>query len=666
MLCCSQGVIAATDHDQLSNVPELNLEELVKIQVTSVSKKIQALSDAPAAVYVISHDDIKRSGVTSVPEALRMAPGLDVARIDANKWAVTARGFNGNFANKLLVMIDGRSIYTPAFSGVYWDAQDVLLEDVDRIEVIRGPGATLWGANAVNGVINIITKRAEDTQGGHLTAGGGNKETGFGSLRYGVKLGKHTFARAYVNGFQRNAMSSPQGFDAGDDWQKTQGGFRVDSQLSDKSDITVEGDVYTGENHQTLRTPSLTIPYFHTVHDLVSSSGGNLLSRFRHTMSATEEVNLQVYFDHYKREEFFISEARNTFDFDLQHSFSPIKHNNAIWGMGYRLSHDDFTNSSVLSLNPTSRNTQLFSAFVQDEITLIEDSLWLTIGSKFEHNDYTGFEGQPNVKLMWAPHPEHRIWASIARSVRTPSRAENDFLLHHTVLPPNPNFPYPASETPIGIDIVGNRSFKAEVQYAYELGYRFTFANKASLDLTAFFNDYQSLRNNALAPQQIGGNLQNLTITQPLNLTNTSIVNTYGFEAAIAWQMLDWWRWDNSYSFLKTDTQANNLIPTIAISPNHKLSLRAALNPTEHVNLDFWLRYSSSAKAINPQAFALSTIPEYVTMDVRLGWQIHPHIELSITGQNLLDNQHLEYIEETYVLPVEISRGVYGKINWQF
>ncbi|MEQ1528954.1 MAG: TonB-dependent receptor, partial [Methylococcales bacterium] len=411
-------------------VLDLNIEDLVNVQVTSVSQKAQALSDAPAAVFVISNEDIKRSGVTSIPEALRMAPGVDVARINANKWAISARGFNGSIANKLLVLIDGRSVYTPAFSGVYWDSQDVMLEDVDRIEIIRGPGATLWGANAVNGVINVITKHSEDTQGGLLTAGGGTKETGFGAFRYGAKLGKDTSVRAYIKGFQRDEFKTPEGLNAGDDWHKQQGGFRIDSRLSMQDDVTLQGDIYQGGLHQSITTPTYQPPYQQALSDTIHISGGNITTRLHHNFSSTSDYILQFYFDHYKRQEFIETEERDTLDLDFQHNFAFGKRHNLIWGLDYRYTYDNFATTSLVKLNPSRRGTQLFSAFIQDEIMLIDDTLWFTLGSKFEHNDYTGFEGQPTARLMWAPHTGHRFWASVSRSVRTPARAEHDVSIH--------------------------------------------------------------------------------------------------------------------------------------------------------------------------------------------------------------------------------------------
>ncbi|MCX7087818.1 MAG: TonB-dependent receptor [Methylococcales bacterium] len=664
-LCVSPSVWAsshlATTESGSDDVSGLNIEDLVNVQVTSVSKKAQALSDAPAAIFVISNDDIKRSGVTSVPEALRMAPGVEVARINSNKWAISARGSNGSFANKLLVLIDGRSVYTPAFSGVYWDSQDVLMDDVERIEVIRGPGATLWGANAVNGVINIITKNSEHTQGGLLTAGGGTTETGFGSLRYGKKLGDDTYARAYVKGLQRDEFKTPTGLDAGDAWNKQQGGFRLDSRLTDQDQLTVLGDIYRGRINQTQLVPTLAMPYYDPVAETQKISGWNVTSKLQHTFSSTSAYTLQFYYDRYSRSEYIQSETRDTLDVDFQHNFKLNERQNFIWGLDYRYSHDDFGTSTWVSVTPSSRGVQLFSGFLQDEIMLIDETLWFTLGSKFEHNDYTGFEGQPTAKLMWTPAASHKLWASVSRAVRTPSRAESNVSIHQLTVPASPQ----TVNMPVKVTINGNQNLQSEALIAYELGYRFTFNSKASLDVTAFYNDYSKLRgaNHNVTPQ-LQGTYPNYYLQQNLIIDNHYSGNTYGFEMAAIWQMMDWWRWDANYSFLETNySDGGNILGT---SPKHKASVRAGFIPMQDVNLDFWLRYVGDATALNTKASVAYAIPHYLTLDMRLAWKPHESLELSVAGQNLLDDYHLEYIEENFVIPTEIARGVYGKVAWQF
>ncbi len=641
-------------------IPPASLKDQIKrkmlnLKVSSVAKSSQTLSNAAAAIFVIDNEAIKRSGATSVPEALRMAPGIDVARINNSKWAVTARGFNGRFANKLLVLIDGRSVYTPDYSGVYWDTQDVMLEDIDRIEVIRGPGATLWGANAMNGVINIITKHAEDTQGGLLNVGGGSQETGFGSIRYGTRLGEETFVRAYAKGFLRDPFTPETPTTEKAEWNQFQGGFRVDSALSTQDYLMVQGNAYKGQPNQVFKAFNSKQPIL----DEINTSGWNFTSRFNHTISSTADYSLQLYYDHYQRHEYTINTVRDTLDVDFQNNFALSDQQNVIWGLGYRYSADDFEKQPLVNIRPHSRDLQLFSAFVQDEIGFWDDELLLTLGSKFEHNDFTGVQIQPSASLMWTPMAGHKLWASVSRAVRTPSRVEHDGTVIITSTPANTArnpLPYP-----INLTVDGSPTYKSEHQLSYQLGYRLTFNNNMSWDISAFYNDYTSLRSAELGQLE----LTQTGIRQPLILNNISTGNTYGFEMSNVWQMFDWWRWDLSYSLLKTEI--NNIEHfQAAISPGHMTSLRASINPIDQINLNLWLRHASSASTINPLGSKQLSVKSYVTFDARLAWQPTKNLELSITGQNLLQDQRLEYYDESFALPSAVPRAVYGKISLQF
>ncbi len=651
---------AFSDQNELLN---LSVEDLLNVEVTSVAKKAKSLNDSPAAIYVISQDDIKRIGATSIPEALRLAPGIDVSRIDANKWAVSARGFNGRFANKLLVLIDGRNIYTRAFAGVYWENQDVMLEDVDRIEVIRGPGATLWGANAVNGVINIITKHSADTLGGLLIAGGGTEEQGFGAFRYGGKLDADTTARIYVKGFKRDENTHESGGEAGDDWDKVQGGFRMDSQLSTRDSLTIQGDVFRSVINQNTTLPQLSPPFQNNFNESIDSFGGNLLVRQQHTFSSTSDYSLQVYYDFYERDETFAAESRHVADIDFQHRFALLDWNDIVWGVGYRFDHDDFKVSNIAEIIPLSRNDQLFSGFVQDEITLIDDTLWFTLGSKFEHNDYTGFEAQPTARLMWALHHQHRLWAAVSRAVRTPSRLEQNANALRSVTPPQfsvqTNTVFPA----IAVSVEGSTQFGSEEVISYEIGYRTTFINNVSIDFTAFYNDYRNLRSGEKSSVILP-----TTLTDParlsINIGNDFSAHTYGFEIATVWQMLDWWRWDANYSLLKTEYNDRSVEKTLGRSPQQHLSIRSVISPRKNIELDVVFRYVGTNTAIS--AFGAAMIKDYVSMDIRLAWWPVEDVELSLVGQNLLAEKHLEYQQELLTKATEINRGMYGKLAWYF
>jgi iron complex outermembrane receptor protein len=409
-----------------ADLTELSLESLLNIEVTSVSRREQKLSQSASAIYVITQEDIRRSGATTIPDALRMAPGVQVAQINGNQWAVSIRGFNGRFARQLLVMIDGRSVYHPAFAGVYWEANDVLLEDVDHIEVIRGPGATMWGSNAVNGVINIITKHTRETRGGLLTAGGGNQEGGSGAARFGGEAGAGLHYRLYSKYFSRSGQFLDSGERASDNWLKAQGGFRVDWEPSENNTILLSGDAFNADGGDRQIVPLLEPPYSQEARYRASFSGVNLLGRWTHKHSERSQTHLQAFVDHSTRDDVFIRGTSVTVaDVEMQHQIDLRRHT-LVGGVGYRANKDSHPVKWVASYDPQSRTTQRVSAFVQDEVTLMPGKLLLALGSKFEKNTFTGLEVQPSVSLLWNRSDTDTAWISIARAARTPSRVDHE------------------------------------------------------------------------------------------------------------------------------------------------------------------------------------------------------------------------------------------------
>jgi iron complex outermembrane receptor protein len=667
-LLLSAGAVSISHAEDDDNINNLSIEDLLNVEVTSVSKKAQSLNDAAAAIFVISQEDIKRSGATSIPEALRLAPGLDVARINANQWAISARGFNSRLAHNLQVLIDGRSVYNRAFAGVDWENQDVVLEDIDRIEVIRGPGATMWGANAVNGVINIITKTARETLGGLVTAGGGNFEQGFGSFRYGSQINAETSARAYVKGFNRGGnVIQPHitGYDIqnapqADHWDKQQGGFRLDSKLNNRDELTFQGDVYSSS-----AALSSMIPDFNTLSDNVLTNathtlGGNLLGRFQRTLSTTSEFKVQLYYDSYDRYMGIFKDARDTLDLDIQHRFLWLQNHEIIWGANYKYGHDHIVGTRgarSFNMNPARVNDQLASVFIQDEMSMFDDKLKFSLGSKLEHNDYSGFEGQPSAHLVWAPVNNQRIWGGVSRSVRTPSRIEKGIDYLGWIVPAqsrlNPtDFPYVSKWQ-------GNPSFAAENVITYEIGYRTSVIKNLSFDISGFYSKYRGL--NSYLP--LGANLgpDSSYIIENLLMTNREQAHSYGLEVASVWQMLKWWRWDMNHSWYH-DQHASKI--NYASSPHHRSSIRGLINVTSNLDFDVWWRYVGQANA--DSAFGYISIPSYFAMDLRTAWRPSKNLELSVTGQNLLQNKHLEYVSDSVFLPAAIVRGVYGKISLTF
>jgi iron complex outermembrane receptor protein len=645
----------------------MSLEALMDIQVTSVSKRAESLSDAAAAVFVITAEDLRRSGVTTIPDALRMVPGVQVGRIDANKWAITARGFNGRFANKLLVLLDGRSVYTPLYSGVYWDVQDTLLEDVDRIEVIRGPGATLWGANAVNGVINIVTKPSRDTRGLLLSGGVGTEERGFAGARYGAAVGEAGSYRVFAKAFRRDGAVDANGDDTADDWRALRAGFRSDWAVSPRDGLTVQGDVYTGETGSTEQIPVAVPPYTLIREPETESSGGNLLARWSRELSATSRFTFQAYVDHTRRDEpALVEETRDTFDLDFQHAFAPASRHDVVWGLGYRVTRDDTEPGLTGAADPSSRTDDLFSAFFQDDIALVADRLRLILGSKVEHNDYTDWEIQPTGRLVWTPHAQHTLWSSVSRAVRTPSRGEVDGSVDLWSVPPNP----PQVPLPVLVAVQPEGEFESEEVVALEVGYRFSPADNLLLDLAGFYNLYDNLRDAGLGQPTLVPDPQGPHLVQPVILDNTMDGKGYGVELAADWSPLEGWRLKAAYTYLKLDLEGAEAEILDAGEgaffegniPRHAFSLRSQADLTDTVELDLWLRYVDDLPGIADPA-----VDDYLTLDARLGWRPTQALEVSLVGQNLLGPRHFEAVSEggAGARASQVERGVYAKVTWK-
>lgn len=643
----------------------MSLEELMNIEVTSVSKKEELLFETAAAAYVLTGKDIRRSGVTTIPDALRLVPGAQVAQISANKWAVSLRGFNGQFASKLLVLIDGRSVYTPLFAGVYWDVQDISLADVDRIEVIRGPGAALWGANAVNGIINIITRDARESQGGLVKGMGGNEERGTVMMRYGGVLGSDAFYRIYAKQFRRDDAVDVAGIGAADAWQMRRAGFRLDWDMSDVDALTVQGDIYSGEVGQSyVYVPfSLEAPFTPVLDTETDISGGNILSRWQRVFSDGADMACQVYYDRTERgDEVQGVETWNTFDMDMQHRFKAGKRQEIVWGLGYRLMSDTFVNTSVVTLVPDSRNSSLFSGFVQGDIELIGDQLHLILGSKLEWNTYTSYEIQPSTRLLWTPGQRHTVWAAASRAVRTPGRFEHDGRLN-VGIPPDSLF--------IGslkgvYSLLGNSALESEDLLAFEWGYRTYALGETLLDIALFYNIYDNL--NTLEAGGISreesGPVPYLVV--PITMDNKMHGKVYGIELMADRQVLESGRVRAMYSFLKVDLNLDAGSNDISLAegfdrfnPRHQFSLWSSFDLSPCVELDLIGRYVDELPGLD--------IDSYIGLDARLGWMPFERLELSIAARNLFDERHLEYIpdfEDTF--PTQIQRSVYGMATWKF
>jgi len=602
----------------------LSIEQLMNLQVTSVSKRPERLSQTASAIQVITHDDIRRSGASSLPEVLRLATNLQVAQVDSRQWAISARGFNSTTANKLLVLIDGRTVYTPLFSGVFWDVQEVPLTDIDRIEVISGPGATLWGANAVNGVINVITRDAKDTQGLLLSGGGGTEQRGFGTVRYGGALGSGVRYRIYGRGFGRDATALPNGQDAADDWHLGQGGVHVDWDASNASRVTLQGDLYGGRIGQ----PSAGD---------IAVSGGNAMAKWSRTISETSDLAAQLYYDRTHRDiPGTFGEDLDTYDVDLQHRARLGARHDVVWGLGYRLINDRVVNSSALAFLPSHIARQWFTGFVQDEIALVPNKLHVALGTKIEHNDYTGFEIQPSGRVNWGLSPAGTFWAAVSRALRTPSRIDREFFA-----PGQP--PY---------FLAGGPGFHSEEELAYELGYRHQ-RGALALSVATFYSRYYGLRSLEQA---------NPPAASPVVIGNGQDGESYGAELAVDYWLTRRWRLRTGYTELRihiwpkpgsTDTSRG---ATESQSPDRQFFLHSS------VDLPAQLRLDAGFRAIDD--IANRQVPAYAELNAKLTWQPTPQLDLSLVGQNLLHRRHAEF--GAPAARRDIERGVYGAVEWRF
>ncbi|UEM23662.1 TonB-dependent receptor [Skermanella mucosa] len=660
LLPMAPGATAA-ERAGIADLTHLSLEDLMnlRVEVTSASKRTETLGKVAAAVSVLTGDDIRRSGATNIPDALRLIPGVQVARINASKYAISARGFNGRFANKLLVLIDGRSIYTPLFSGVFWELQDTLLEDVDRIEVIRGPGATLWGANAVNGVINIITKPASQTQGLLVTGSAGDEERGSGGIRFG-----DTFAdgdghyRIYAKHMRRDAGLTGSGKEASDDVNRSRFGFRADWSAGPTDRFTAQGGITTGRAGESSTMFEPTAPLARTVEEQDRLLNADILGRWTRTLSTASEISLRAYVS---RESIHLPQVKatnDTLDVEFQHHVKPLERHDMVLGAGYRLHSDDVESTFSLSVEPDRRTEQVINAFVQDEITLIPDMLRFTIGSKFEYNGYSGVELQPSARLLWTPAADHTFWTAVSRAVRTPSRAEDDIRIVQTAQPG-------PGGLPVTVEATGQRGFDAEDLLAFEAGYRTSPAANLSLDLAAFYNIYDNLL--SLEPQPVafaGSPAPRFAL--PLLAGNRLSARTWGAEVAAEWQPVESWRLRSAYTLLKMDaeseTGSGDTVSAAAAngsSPQHQFNIQSSTDLTEDIEVDVILRHVGDLPALG--------IDGYTTLDARIGWRAAAGVELSLVGQNLVGGSRLEYRPEFLSTdPTRVERGVYAKATVRF
>jgi iron complex outermembrane receptor protein len=631
LLCIPSATFA-----QQVDLNNAGLEDLMKIEVTSVSKKEEQLFRAPSAIYVLTRSEIRRSGAMNIPDLLRLVPGLSVAQIDSSEWAVTSRGFNNLRANKLLVLVDGRIMSSPIFSGVNWDSQPLLLEDIDRIEVIRGPGATVWGANAVNGVINIISREASDTQGGYVTSGGGSLERGFGTLRYGGRLGTKSYYRfygRYSDHGQTNVAGSTS--KAGDQWHMAQGGFRADLKLTTADTLLLSGNVSSAAIRQT-SVESLGA----NVNELTSATTDavqrSAVGSWTHKRSSRSSMMLTLSFNESRRTLPRLTEAYDIGDIDFQHRFAPAPHHDVVWGVGQRFWTAREDGASMASFSLNHERGSLTNAFIQDEMTL-GPRLNLTLGSKLEHDNVSGFNLQPNARLSWTPAKAQNFWAAVSHAVRPPSLIDLNSRVNYATF-------HGANGLPTVLSSLGNIGFRPERETAYEVGYRTMLRSGVQIDTTAFHSIYSDLR---LPPPVMATRSENQSAT------------TSGVETAARWKVSPSWDLDATYSWFRADFGPNNAgNQKNATSPAHQW--RFASDNTLPWSLQFNLNVFRVGR------LAAFSVPAYTRVDTRLYYKFSPKLSLGVVGQNLLEARHREFGTADGATARDIPRSTYLRLTWQF
>lgn len=664
-----QGVLGAdaiAPDPQMERLMSLKLEDILNTEITSASKRPEKWFDSAAAVQVITAEDIRRSGARSLPDLLRMSPGLSVGQINSHQWAVGSRGMTERYTSTLLAMIDGRANYTPITSGVVWHFQDYPLEDIERIEVIRGPGGTLWGANAVNGVINIITKSSRDTLGGSWTSGAGSEQRGFTSFRYGGRVNEDTTLRGYFQYKNHDNFEPRQ-----DSWDFFQTGMRSDWEKNDNK-LTFSSDYFQGRFDNQVALPNLVPPYFSykgpeiaapLMGMTVNSIGANGLMRFTRDIAPDSDLQLQVYLDHWEQRDVY-EHSQQTLDLDFQHRIPLPLRQSLIYGLGYRYfpNYTQWAYPEWYTYDPQRIDWQTFSAFVQDDISLVEDRLRLTLGTKVEHHDPTGWEVQPNARLLWTPHNRHTVWAAVSRAVQVPGRAVNDIRIPY--FPSEPQGV--VAGLPVFVGVLGNRSVESQEMLGYELGYRFIASETLSFDLATYYNRYDNL----FSIDPGANSIRTVPVPHiytPLMVGNRGAADTYGAELSAEWRVTEIWKLSGAYTHLQMELNpaADGFSP--GDDPKHQASLRSSLDLPADLELDLWGRYVHDLKRLGfgPD---FQTFPAYFDLDVRLGWKPRKNLEFSVVGQNLISPRRYEFSHDTRVSIAgsAVQRGFYLQATLKF
>ena len=661
---------AKADETGGADLADLSLDELLSTEITTLSRKAENLGSAPAAVHVITQSDIRRSGARSLPELLRMVPGMQIAQIDGNKWAVTSRGANGRFANKLLVLMDGRTLYNPMLSGVHWDAQDTDIAAIERIEVIRGPGATMWGSNAVNGIVNLIPQHAADTKGGNIGVAGGmdGYET---TVRFGAETGDSAF-RFFGKVLDRDGNINLLGADTEDYSELLRFGGRYDWDGRDDSEFTLSFETYSGESGEYRINRSLVPPY-ETISDTFTDiSGSFLMATWSRDFSEDSGLQIRAYYDAHERDVPTYTEDVETFDVDIQHSLAVGEIHDLMWGVSYRRSSDETTDSFEISISPATDTRDRVSAFIQDEIRLLDGRARLIFGSKFEHNELSDddLEIEPSVRLSVAVAENQTLWASASQAVRMPSRGERGGRVVTRILPAG------QADLPLAVPtvllIAGNPAMLSEDVIAFEAGYRIR-NREFQLDAAVFFNEFSNLRSLSLGAPTCSPSgvvvlldptcLASAThVEQPLVIGNDDKYDAMGVELWMSRQMSERWRLRGGYTYFRTSSVTSGAqldVGVIEDSPDHQVSLRSSIEINDSLEFDVMLRWVDELEA--------QQVDAYTAMDLRIAWSPMPSLSVAAVARNLLAGDHIEFMSELVDLaPVQVESSGFVELRWQF
>lgn len=619
--------------DDASGLLDMSMDQLMDLEVTSVSKKPESLNSVAAAIHVITQEDIRHSGMSSVPELLRMVPGLQVARINAHDWAIGARGYDEQFPGKLLVLVDGRSVYSPVFSGVLWDLHELPLQDIERIEVIRGPGATIWGANAVDGVINIITRNARDTPGLTVSVSGGTADGGTVAASYGGKLSDSAFYRVYVKGFKRDALRTPTDGNAMDSWRQARGGGRLDWTPSGADTVSMQAEHVYGRLHtnhlvaspagSTTSLPSIQI-----------NRNDHALVNWNHKISPNSDLTAQVYYDSVRSESVGADIGFDTYDMEVRHHFVLGARHDVVWGGGYRRINYRSRATQILSFDPSSGAETIYNIFGQDDFALT-DRLHLIAGLKLEHNSYSGWEKEPTLRLSWQIRADHSVWAAVSGAVRTPSIADEFARVNTAATPASPTAP------PMLVATFGNPGVRSERLTSWQVGYRGAIHPDLTIDATGFYNRYTRSQSLAAGTPVLEVSPPPVHLLVPLRYGNRSAGELYGMEISANWRVSGGWRLSGAYSLNMGEIKRADpsLIQLVGRSPHHNAQIRSQLNLPGNIEFDAAVYYVSRFK----QVASPRPIPGYARLDLRFGWQATDRLSFSLSGQNLLQSRHQEH-----------------------